>query len=91
MTTSIQRQISEDGYPTYLDAENDPCVNTDIPKLSREERMTAVMYAVMYVQPDGSALFAFAPKPPTPEAVARAQFVDKTYVWKGAAPKAQPS
>jgi hypothetical protein len=29
------------------------------------------------------------PKPPTPEAVARAQFVDKTYVWKGAAPKAQ--
>jgi hypothetical protein len=30
-----------------------------------------------------------APNPPTPEAVARAQFVDKTYVWKGAAPKAQ--
>jgi hypothetical protein len=30
-----------------------------------------------------------SPKPPTPEAVARAQFVDKTYVWKGAAPKAQ--
>ena len=29
------------------------------------------------------------PKPPTPEAVARAQFVDKTYVWKGVAPKAQ--
>ena len=29
------------------------------------------------------------PNPPTPEAVARAQFVDKTYVWKGAAPKAQ--
>lgn len=22
-----------------------------------------------------------APKPPTPEAVAKAQFVDKTYVW----------
>jgi len=34
---------------------------------------------------------AIGPKPPTPEAVARAQFVDKTYVWKGAAPKAQPS
>ena len=29
------------------------------------------------------------PNPPTPEAVAKAQFVDKTYVWKGAAPKAQ--
>jgi twinkle protein len=25
MLSSIQRQISEDGYPTYLDAENDPC------------------------------------------------------------------
>jgi hypothetical protein len=49
------------------------------------ERMTAVMY----VQADGTALYAVSPKPPTPEAVARAQFVDKTYVWKGAAPKAQ--
>ena len=49
------------------------------------------MTAVMYPQPDGSALFAFSPNPPTPEAVARAQFVDKTYVWKEIAPKAQPS
>jgi hypothetical protein len=24
-----------------------------------------------------------APKPPTPEAVAKAQFVDKTYRWTG--------
>lgn len=39
---------------------------SDIP---REDRMTAVMY----LQPDGSALYAFAPKPPTPEMVARAQ------------------
>jgi hypothetical protein len=23
------------------------------------------------------------PNPPTPEAVAKAQFVDKTYVWQG--------
>jgi hypothetical protein len=85
MLTSIQRQISEDGYPTYLDAENDPCINSDLPDIPREDRMTAVMY----VQPDGTALYAVSPKPPTPEAVARAQFVDKTYVWKGAAPKAQ--
>jgi hypothetical protein len=47
------------------------------------------MTSVMYVQADGTALYAVSPKPPTPEAVARAQFVDKTYVWKGAAPKAQ--
>ena len=39
---------------------------SDIP---REDRMTAVMYP----QPDGSALYAFAPKPPTPEMIARAQ------------------
>jgi len=25
------------------------------------------------------------PNPPTPEAVAKAQFVDKTYVWRGSA------
>ena len=74
MLTSTQRLISEDGYPTCLDEENDPYANTDIP---REDRMTAVMY----VQPDGTALHAVSPKPPTPEAVAKAKFIDKTYVW----------
>ena len=61
-----------------------PQLTSDIP---REKRMAAVMY----MQPDGTALYAVSPKPPTPEAVARAQFVDKTYVWKGVAPKAQLS
>ena len=32
---------------------------------------------------------AIGPKPPTPEAVAKAQFVDKTYQWKGAASNKQ--
>lgn len=27
--------------------------------------------------------WAIAPNPPTPEAVKRAQFIDKTYQWKG--------
>jgi len=27
----------------------------------------------------------FKPNPPTPEAVAKAQFIDKTYQWKGSA------
>jgi hypothetical protein len=85
MLTSTQRQISEDGYPTYLDAENDPCINSDLPDIPREDRMTAVFYE----QEDGTWLTAYSPKPPTPEAIQRAQFVDKTYVWKGAAPKAQ--
>ena len=47
---------------------------SDIP---REDRMTAVMY----VQPDGTALYAVSPNPPTPEAVEKAKFIDKTYVW----------
>lgn len=37
--------------------------------------------AVMYVLKDGTSLMAFSPKPPTAEAIKRAQFVDKTYVW----------
>jgi hypothetical protein len=69
-------------FPTGLILKRPNPPTSDIP---REDRMTAVMY----VQPDGTALYATSPKPPTPEAVARAQFVDKTYVWKGAAPKAQ--
>ena len=31
------------------------------------------------------------PNPPTPEAVARAQFVDKTYVWKEPGKEIKPS
>ncbi len=55
----VYQTIASDGYPKYLDPENDPYT------------------------------YLKAPNPPTPEAVARAQFVDKTYVWQGAAPKAQ--
>ena len=44
-----------------------------------------------YDEKGGGEFYLNRPNPPTPEAVARAQFVDKTYVWKGAAPKAQPS
>lgn len=76
MKSSTQRQISDivdyysllsmqsggkavfhspaaDGYPKYLDAENDPYT------------------------------YLKAPNPPTPEAIKRAQFVDKTYRWTG--------
>jgi len=37
---------------------------------------------VLYLK---SGLWAKKPNPPTPEAVAKAQFVDKTYQWKGSA------
>lgn len=49
---------------------------SDIP---RDCRRTGVMYALK----DGTALMAFSPKPPTAEAIKRAQFVDKTYRWVG--------
>ena len=52
---------SSDGYPKYLDRENDPYC-----RLKR-------------------------PNPPSPEAVAKAQFVDKTYVWKEASSTAKPA
>ena len=38
-----------------------------------------------------TGLILKAPNPPTPEAVARAQFVDKTYVWKESSKTAKPS
>ena len=31
------------------------------------------------------------PKPPTAEAIAKAQFVDKTYVWQNTTTTAKPS
>ena len=31
------------------------------------------------------------PNPPTPEAVAKAQFIDKTYVWENTATKTKPT
>ena len=85
--SSTQQQTSEIvDYYAALEAQSIPGKATfHSPDIPREDRMTAVMY----VQPDGTALYAVSPKPPTPEAIARAQFVDKTYVWKGAAPKAQ--
>lgn len=46
------RTIAPDGYPKYIDYENDPYYDLK------------------------------APNPPTAEAVARAQFVDKTYRWQ---------
>ena len=55
------RRLAPDGYPLYIDANNDP-------------------YAYLK-----------RPNPPTPEAVARAQFIDKTYVWKEPGKTAKPS
>ena len=49
------RRLAPDGYPLYIDPNNDP-------------------YAYLR-----------RPNPPTPEAVAKAQFIDKTYQWKGTA------
>jgi hypothetical protein len=38
----------------------------------------------LYIMPvDDPYSYLVAPNPPTPEAVQRAQFVDKTYRWTG--------
>ena len=86
-----KRSVDEYGYPLYLDAENDPALWVDCPdgffppdqhtEIPRTSRMTAVFYE----QNDGKFLTAYSPNPPTPEAVAKAQFIDKTFVWEGAA------
>ena len=61
----VYQTIASDGYPKYLDPENDPYT------------------------------YLKAPNPPTPEAVAKAQFIDKTYHWNGSAAskaaRSQPS
>jgi len=49
------RRMAPDGYPLYIDPNNDP---------------------YSYLR---------RPNPPTPEAVAKAQFIDKTFVWEGSA------
>ena len=49
------RRMAPDGYPLYIDPNDDP-------------------YAYLR-----------RPNPPTPEAVAKAQFIDKTFVWEGSA------
>ena len=41
--------------------------------------------ATFYRQSNGEVLMAVAPNRPTPEAVAKAQFIDKTFVWEGSA------
>ena len=51
--SNIYQTIASDGYPKYLDTENDPYT------------------------------YLVAPKPPTPQAIKQAQFVDKTYRWAG--------
>ena len=38
----------------------------------------------LYIMPENDpAVYLKRPKPPTPEAIKRAQFVDKTYKWVG--------
>jgi hypothetical protein len=60
-------------------------------KLKQKKSSTPVQtfedygFAYFYEQKDGSFLTAIPPNPPTPEAVEKAQFIDKTYVWQGSA------
>lgn len=40
-------------------------------------------YPFYIIPVEDPAVYLKRPNPPTPEAVAKAQFVDKTYVWQG--------
>jgi hypothetical protein len=74
-----KRSVDEYGYPLYLDAENDPALWVDCPdpwNLRGRLPMTPVWKYEKRLIP---------PNPPTPEAVAKAQFIDKTYQWNGSA------
>ena len=77
--SSTQQQISDqprvdcpDGFSSTHQQE----MPTEIPRSSR-------MTGVFYKQNDGTFLMAFGPNPPTPEAIEKAQFKDKTYSWNG--------
>jgi len=84
-TTSTQQQISDQPWVDCPDGFCSPHQQAMLTEIPRSSRMTAVFYE----QNDGKFLTAYSPKPPTPEAVAKAQFVDKTYQWKGAASNKQ--
>jgi len=76
--SSTQPQISEIvDYYMALEEQSPPgkaVFHDSAPQISDPE---------MYVLYLDSGLWAKKPNPPTPEAVAKAQFVDKTYVWHG--------
>ena len=97
-TTSTQQQISkrsvdEYGYPLYLDAENDPALWVDCPdpwNLRGRLPMTPVWKDPAKAKERWDRAFNYLaklkrPNPPTPEAVEKAQFIDKTFTWEGSA------
>ena len=97
-TTSTQQQTSDQPWVDCPDPWNlrgrlpmTPVWKDKKPTQTSEIPREARMRAVFYKQEDGTWLTAYSPKPPTPEAVARAQFVDKTYVWKESSKAAKPS
>jgi hypothetical protein len=73
-----------DPFLTYGSVWKDP--STAVKRKAEREQPVQTFedygFAYFYEQKDGSVLTAIPPNPPTPEAVAKAQFVDKTYVWK---------
>ena len=94
MTTSTQQQISDQPWVDCPDPWN---LRGRLPMTPvwKDKRPVQTFedygFAYFYEQPNGDVLTAIPPNPPTPEAVARAQFVDKTYVWKEPGKTAKPS
>ena len=51
-------------------------------KLNQKKTSTQPRIFSYPIDNGNSHIYAVAPNPPSPEAIKRAQFVDKTYVWK---------
>ena len=73
-TTSTQQQISE--YSRVFQFSTGEV---------SYRRLAADGYS-LYLDPENDPYtYLKRPNPPTPEAVEKAQFIDKTYVWQGSA------
>ena len=69
------RYSGETGIACTLDYDLSTC------KFNETESTTEPEYTPDFETPHQQAMLT-RPNPPTPEMVKRAQFVDKTYVWK---------
>ena len=70
------QQISEYREMNKIFIEEGVPIRIDVPELKQHSSSPRVV-----VYP--GTIPAIGPNPPSPEAVQRAQFIDKTYVWTG--------
>jgi len=57
---------------------------TPVNSMKLQQQTTSLTQQQTFDSPHQQAMLT-RPNPPTPEAVEKAQFIDKTYVWQGSA------